>query len=52
MLRETKREKSLSDVEVVVAFTSKKRLSEMFSLYMLNPAIREIPNGEKEKVDG
>ena len=44
MLRETKREKSLSDAEVVVAFTSKKRLSEMFSLYMLNPAIREIPN--------
>ena len=30
MLRETKREKSLSDAEVVVAFTSKKRLSEMF----------------------
>jgi len=29
---------------VVVAFTSKKRLSEMFSLYMLNPAVREIPN--------
>ena len=44
MLRSTKREKSLSDAEVVVAFTSKKRLSEMFSLYMLNPAIREIPN--------
>ena len=33
----------LSDVEVVVAFTSKKRLSEMFALYMLNPVVSQTP---------
>jgi hypothetical protein len=41
--RKTKEMYRLSDVEVVVAFTSKKRLSEMFALYMLNPVVSQTP---------